>query len=87
LTEYAAKLPIIGSKKVLEDVKKFKKMRVVVENLNEDIDYFKSHYWFYDCRKLLEVIGKIDPAEAKEFECDPRKVNFPEEGARMLYGI
>ena len=62
-------------------------MRTVIEDLNEDVNYFKNHYWFYDCTELLKIIPMISPKDIADFEFDPRKVNFPKEGARMLYGI
>jgi hypothetical protein len=62
-------------------------MRASVDSVHQDIDYFKNHYWFYDCKELLKVLLLIDPKEAADFEFDPRKIDFPKEGARMLYGI
>lgn len=62
-------------------------MRNAVDTIHEDIDYFKNHYWFYDCKELLKICALVDPKEAADFEFDPRKINFPREGAMMLYGI
>lgn len=30
---------------------------------------------------------KISPIDKNDFLCDPREIDFPKEGARMLYGI
>lgn len=62
-------------------------MRNTVVNLQEDINYFKAHVWFYDCKHLLQVMEQISPLDKNDFLCDPRDINFPKEGARMLYGI
>jgi hypothetical protein len=62
-------------------------MRNAVDNVHQDIDHFKCNYWYYDCKELLKILPLIDPKEAADFEFDPRKIDFPKEGARMLYGI
>ena len=62
-------------------------MRSAVESIHADVDYFKNHNWFYDCTELLKILPLIDPKEAADFEFDPRKMNFPKEGALMMYGI
>lgn len=76
IMESVAKLPVVGSKDTLAQVKKFQKMRRVIEDLSEDVNYFKGHYWFYDCKKLLATMSQISPKDKADFECDPRKLNI-----------
>ncbi len=62
-------------------------MRSMVEDSQEDINFFKYNYWFYDAREMTGLVEKMDASDADEFLCDPRKVDFANEGAMLMYGI
>ena len=55
ITETIAKLPVIGSKSTLEMVAKFGKMRSALRAVHEDTDYWREHYWIFDCTECLKL--------------------------------
>jgi hypothetical protein len=55
ITETIAKLPVIGSKSTLEMVAKFGKMRSALQAVHEDTDYWREHYWIFDCTECLKL--------------------------------
>lgn len=87
LTELTAKLPIVGNKQTLEQVKKFQKMRILAEDMQLQVSFFKQNYWYYDSSKLVSVFNQMSPAEKKLFDFDVSKVDYVKEGRRMMYGI
>jgi len=57
LTELTAKLPVVGNKQTLEQVKKFQKMRIMAEDMQDQVSFFKQNYWYYDSSKLVSVFN------------------------------
>jgi len=58
--ELFASIPYLGSKKVLDAIKQFKKMRKVVEGLQFDVEVFKSTTWYFDSREMQKVISLLN---------------------------
>lgn len=62
-------------------------MRVIAEDLQLQVKYFKENFWYFDSRNLVNVFNLMDPAEKKLFDFDVSKIDFVKEGRRMMYGL
>jgi hypothetical protein len=62
-------------------------MRVGVEQIQIDIDKFKSTQWTFDSTNVQKITIQLTPEDADIFLCDPKKVNTMQEAVTHLYGM
>ena len=85
--EAIARLPFVGSKSTVQQIEKFKKFKKIVNQVNDDITYFKINKWIFDNRELLKILNFMSEEDKKMFVFDPRLINWKEEGAKFVYGL
>jgi cell division protein FtsB len=60
--DVVSQIPIIGSKKMQEQVKKVKKVRGLIQFLHNMLGYFQTHVWLFENKELCKVIDtKMSP--------------------------
>lgn len=80
IMEKISELPLVGNKKNLELIKKYKKARKFSHDLGKMLHDVISTYVRYDCSKLQEVIKLMSPTDKEQFFCDVREVDMEKEG-------
>lgn len=82
-----AKIPFIGSKQMQEQITKFKGMRKRIEDVQNDIEKFKTYQWIFENANVQKLIQQLNPEDTEIFLCDPKKIDTMQEAVTHLYGM
>jgi len=83
----ASKLPIIGTKSLKNTVKMFEMVVEKTEGLESVMNFFINGDWHYENKKIFSVLDKLSPEERTIFNCDVRKINWPDFIVNYIKGL
>ena len=83
----ASKLPIIGTKSLKDAVKMFEGVLEKTEGLESVMNFFINGDWHYENKKIFDVLDKLSQEERAIFNCDVRKIHWPDYMVDYIKGI
>ena len=75
--DVVSKIPMIGSKKMQEQVNKIKRVREKIIFAHEMLGFFQTRAWMFENKELCKLIDtRMSPQDKKDFWCDARECNI-----------
>jgi hypothetical protein len=83
----ASKLPIIGTKSLKDSVKMFEGVMERTAGLESVMNFFINGDWHYENKKIFDVLDKLSHEERTIFNCDVRKIHWPDYMVDYIKGL
>lgn len=55
--------------------------------VDEEITYYKTHFWFFESKHMLKAIDYMSADQQELFFMDVRKVDIQKEAQNFFYGL
>lgn len=76
LTGCVSQLPIVGSRKMKEQVKMLEKINSKIDGTLGIFDFFINGNWQYVNQNIYGALDRMSPEERIEFDCDCKNINW-----------
>ena len=83
----ASKLPIIGTKSLKGSVQMFERIKEKTEGLESVMNFFINGDWHFENKKIFDVLEKLPHEERAIFNCDVRKIYWPDYMVDYIKGL